>query len=43
MSIKGRANDDMDDFAALAEVSFSFWNNEADDIYQKFYVEKLEI
>lgn len=24
-------------FAALAEHSFSFWDNEEDDIYQQFY------
>lgn len=33
-------DDEVEDFAALAESSFSFWNDEADDIYQKFYDKK---
>lgn len=29
--------DDLGDFSALAEKSFEFWENEKDDVYQKFY------
>lgn len=31
---------DTENFSALADKSFSFWNNEADDVYQNFYQEK---
>ena len=31
------ADDDLKDFAKLAEKSFSFWDNEDDDIYEEFY------
>ena len=33
-------NDDLENFSALGEKSFEFWNNEQDDIYQKFYNKK---
>jgi len=29
--------DELQDFGKLANKSFDFWNNEKDDIYQKFY------
>ena len=29
--------DELEDFAALSEKSFDFWNDESDDIYQEFY------
>ncbi len=28
--------DDLENFAALGEKSFAFWDNENDDIYQEF-------
>lgn len=37
IEIKVIEADDMQDFSALAELSFDFWNNPQDDIYQKFY------
>lgn len=33
-------HDDLENFSALAEKSLDFWNNEQDDIYQKFYNKK---
>ena len=33
-------HDDLENFSALAKKSFEFWNNEQDDIYQKFYKQK---
>lgn len=32
--------DELKDFSALAVKSFEFWNNDQDDIYQKFYANK---
>lgn len=32
-----RKFNEMDNFSQLALSSFDFWNNGADDIYQKFY------
>lgn len=32
--------DDLEGFAGLAEKSFSFWEDEKDDVYQDFYNDK---
>lgn len=32
--------DEVKDFSRLSEKSFEFWNNEEDDIYQKFYIDQ---
>lgn len=32
--------DDLKDFGLLSESAFDFWNDPADDVYNKFYSEK---
>lgn len=32
--------DELENFSALAVKSFEFWDNDKDDIYQKFYADK---
>ena len=34
------STNDAENFAALTDKSFIFWNNEADDVYQNFYKDK---
>ncbi len=37
IKILGEDQDETKDFSSLAASTFDFWNNEQDDIYQKFY------
>ena len=38
IELKILENDDLSDFSLLSQESFEFWNNEADDVYQDFYL-----
>lgn len=37
------AFDEVKEFSSLAESNFTFWNNDQDDVYQKFYADKKSL
>jgi hypothetical protein len=40
--LKRQSQNDLADFEQLATKSFSFWDNDEDDVYQQFYTKNHE-